>query len=481
MLDMSKEVWSSNASALKVPNHTKGLVPVGNPLDGKIYIRGGYHTANADMMEIYDPKLDNYTSIPIPKITATTKDISQGGSGVPAAQWYSAVWSVKRSSVLYFGGRVDASDTYASAEIYEYKPALNQWGVFNTTGTPPTSREDACLAMDQNNSKLAVYGGRADDNLLRDIFVLDLASMQWSKGPSSADGRVGMACIMYDDGFLVWGGAMDTFLVSLYSPDPSVFNLTTMQWSTVYRMANTTVVPPVVGSTGKSSTFALILGLTMGAIGLGAIGAGMLLYRREKNKSAKKQGRMILQIPAERVYEPSQGSPTPLVGTPPTGTDGISMTALQSPDIPQTTSVPSTATQCGATKREVGAGRMDDDISIRTQLSGKYDEREEEKLSASQQPYRSRRRKKRTAQYQEQDTGHKIELDPIPSTTNDPVVSASKQEDPTFQPLSSRMRPDAALSSAHMHPDRSHLRRSFAEDPDEQRRDPPYNPHHHAR
>lgn len=53
-----------------------------------------------------------------------------------------------------------------------------------------------------------VYGGQITDGLLGDIYVLNLNTLVWKRGPSSSDGRVGMACTIYDDGFLVWGGKL---------------------------------------------------------------------------------------------------------------------------------------------------------------------------------------------------------------------------------------------------------------------------------
>lgn len=51
-----------------------------------------------------------------------------------------------------------------------------------------------------------VYGGQITEGLLGDLYVLNLNTLEWKRGPSSTDGRVGMACTIYDDGFLVWGG-----------------------------------------------------------------------------------------------------------------------------------------------------------------------------------------------------------------------------------------------------------------------------------
>ncbi|KAI8602164.1 hypothetical protein EDD21DRAFT_353023 [Dissophora ornata] len=189
LLDLSNQTWISNATRQQVPFRPKGLVTISNPLDGKIYIRGGYHSENVSMMDIYNPQTDNFSTLPIPATPITGGDLSTGASGVPAAQW------------------PGTSDAYVPNAVYEYTPASNNWGVLDTTGPTPTAREGACMAIDQYSTKLVIFGGQNADNVLGDIHVLDLDTLMWKEGPSAADPRIGMACAMFDDGFLTWGGS----------------------------------------------------------------------------------------------------------------------------------------------------------------------------------------------------------------------------------------------------------------------------------
>lgn len=53
---------------------------------------------------------------------------------------------------------------------------------------------------------MVVFGGQNDNGSLSDIYILDMKTLVWTRGPSIATGRLGMACAMYDDGFLTWGG-----------------------------------------------------------------------------------------------------------------------------------------------------------------------------------------------------------------------------------------------------------------------------------
>ncbi|KAG0011453.1 hypothetical protein BGZ82_002999, partial [Podila clonocystis] len=290
LLDVSTRTWIVNATKVNAPKRNSGLVAIGNPIDGKIYTRGGYQSDLCDTMDVYDPKTDTLQPISIPQPSAGVGDISTGGVGVPSSQWYGAVWSNRRSSILYFGGRLGTSSTFAPAVIYEYIPATNTWSFLSTTGAGPGGREDPCMAIDEVNDNIVVYGGQITEGLLGDIYVLDLNTLVWKRGPSSTDGRVGMACTIYDDGFLVWGGAKDTFLLNVYSPEPGVFNLTTQQWTSTYKM---TVLPETTPTDkSKGSTLGLVLGLTMGGIAVGAVSIGMFLYKREKKKSGKSTVRL---------------------------------------------------------------------------------------------------------------------------------------------------------------------------------------------
>lgn len=79
-----------------------------------------------------------------------------------------------------------------------------------------------------------------------------------------------------------------------------MYNLSTQQWTSTYKMTTPPeLIPPV--EKPKGSTLGLVLGLTMGGIAVGAVGAGMFLYRREKKKSDKSGQRL------KRIAEKSPG------------------------------------------------------------------------------------------------------------------------------------------------------------------------------
>ncbi|KAF9584843.1 Acyl-CoA-binding domain-containing protein 5 [Lunasporangiospora selenospora] len=286
LLDLSTQTWIRNASRLHVPRRTSGLLPVGNPLDGKIYIRGGYTSEKIDTLDVFDPEFDTMISLPLPMAA------EEGGMRIPPlTQWYSAVWSSRRRSILYFGGRYKQDYNYTTGLLFEYLPDSNTWQILETSGKAPSPREDACMATDESNSRVVLFGGQDTDGTKLDIFILNVDTLHWAQGASPRDGRVGFVCALYEDGFLVWGGAKDILLTSFHTSRPAVYNLTTNQWTPTYRMAydpKSLAVDDYGPKSGNSnSTLGLVLGLSMTAVAVGALCIGILLYRRERRKATQ--------------------------------------------------------------------------------------------------------------------------------------------------------------------------------------------------
>jgi hypothetical protein len=63
-----------------------------------------------------------------------------------------------------------------------------------------------CLySLAYNGAKMIVFGGRTPDKISGDLYILDVATMTWTQGPSS-DPRTGMVCSVSGDNFVAWGG-----------------------------------------------------------------------------------------------------------------------------------------------------------------------------------------------------------------------------------------------------------------------------------
>ncbi|KFH73037.1 hypothetical protein MVEG_00262 [Podila verticillata NRRL 6337] len=428
LLDVSTRKWVANATKVNPPKRNSGLVAIGNPIDGKIYIRGGYQSDLCNTMDVYDPKTDTLTPIPIPQ-PSTGGDIATGGVGVNSSQWYGAVWSDRRNSILYFGGRL-GSAAYVPPVIYEYIPATNTWQFLSTTGTGPSGREDPCVAIDEANDNLVVYGGQVAEGLLGDIYVLNLNTLEWKRGPSSSDGRVGMACTIHDDGFLVWGGAKDTFLLNIYSSEPGVFNLSTQLWTSTYKMTTPPeLIPPV--ETPKRSTLGLVLGLTMGGIAVGAVGAGMLLYKREKKKSDKSGQRL------KRIVEksPSVAVPSETSGNGPGPVSGYTNNKVH-----EEPSLPLEAHHRHRRNPSSGLEKKKSHVHFTREYDSSLGSTEDERNESREWgDGASRRKTGRRKKDLGMSIGHKIEMPMGPDNTyvqeheHDHVYYDNKMEDPTFR------------------------------------------------
>ncbi|KAF8948546.1 Leucine-zipper-like transcriptional regulator 1 [Haplosporangium gracile] len=438
VLNMTTGTWHYNASSVTVPVRNPGIVVVANPLDGRMYMRGGYQRSNANTMDIYDPRKDTLTSLTLLLANNTIPSIAAGGPGIPASQWYSACWSKRRSSILYIGGRQGTTEQYTSPEIIEYKPDTNTWALLPVTGTAPKEREDACMVTDKDNNRVVVFGGQNTNGSLADIYVLDMKTLIWTRGPSIGTGRLGMACAIYNDGFLTWGGATETFLVDYPDTTPLVFNLTTMLWTDRYNQKGSQNEGLTTGSTGGSK-LGLILGLSIGLFALVALAGGVCLFRREKRKTVLDYGRILngkgLPLAQDQSQEFSSLSET---------TRPYNQSLIH-PGAPPRAAFASTPQQGRQARLLIASrtlnrnsggdhsgseGSWRDDVSIRTATSGKYiQETDDESISR-----RSRRRHQQQHDRPNSRLGHKIEMSsmgPQGDGTAGIATSINRYNDPT--------------------------------------------------
>ncbi|KAF9178924.1 acyl-CoA-binding domain-containing protein 4 [Haplosporangium sp. Z 767] len=294
----------------------------------------------------------------------------------------------------------------------------NTWRVLDTTGPAPSEREDPCMTIDQENTKLVIFGGQDENSVFGDIHVLDLITMEWTVGPPASEGRIAMACAQYEDGFLAWGGAKDKFLMARHNTQPVVFNLTTMQWTTQYKMSSTLISPTPDTSTGKNTTvFALSLGVTMMIVALIAIAIGVCLYRREKRKAVRNYSKVSGKPGAPILKEGSRGT--------------------LSSDL----AIPNPLHQRHRDRITAGYG----DGSRHDSEMDDYDEdiNDQEDASAHTSIDRKRRRRSKVS-----NIGHKIELSSMEPIAMTSAVAGDKEEDLSFV-APSQIRPKAAPPIPH--------------------------------
>ncbi|KAF9303521.1 hypothetical protein BGZ74_003593 [Mortierella antarctica] len=162
-------------------------------------------------------------------------------NALTSRRFMGSVYNAARQSIMFYGGlgyngTVDPQATY----VTEYNIGLKTWGNFTTSGTPPVSRADFCMASSEDGNKVVVYGGRILPNssatppvdYTGTIHILDIPTAQWTEGPSGSP-RLYMACVVVGDQFVAWGGSQGGGNTYPSSP-PVIFDLTKGQWVARY-------------------------------------------------------------------------------------------------------------------------------------------------------------------------------------------------------------------------------------------------------
>ncbi|KAK3839897.1 MAG: hypothetical protein J3R72DRAFT_476095 [Linnemannia gamsii] len=223
----------------------EGHTAVSHPTTGLVYVMGGFYNNNtgtgtgnnntnmirvANLLTVFDPK----TAKVVNRIEATDANNMTGAS---------AVWSSRRRTVLMFeGSRAvgtgDVSGIVQTAAVKEYDTASGQWKTFETKGSFPTRRLDACVVESDDGAKIIYFGGAVDANVfLNTIHILDVDSGQWTLGqPAPTGPRSQMACA-YHSGFFVAFGGMTTTTSSknqtedvMYTSQPIVYDVNKNLW-----------------------------------------------------------------------------------------------------------------------------------------------------------------------------------------------------------------------------------------------------------
>jgi hypothetical protein len=161
------------------------------------------------------------------------------------------------------------------------------------------------MVSSSSGSRVILFGGLSVslNATAGDIFILDVQTLTWKKGPSTAvkDNRRSPACAVSNDYFIVWGG--DTSARSVIPPSQLilVYNLKTDAWvsdyvapavipTTMTRTTTPTTTPTITNApsnnTSGSDNTGTIIGSIGGGVAAGLIVAGMYLYRARKTRSS---------------------------------------------------------------------------------------------------------------------------------------------------------------------------------------------------
>ncbi|KAG0237267.1 hypothetical protein B0O80DRAFT_495068 [Mortierella sp. GBAus27b] len=198
---------------------------------------------------------------------------------LPQQEGYALTWNEKLQKAVY----------YIDKGGYTFDP-LTGWKELVTQGDFQYT-QGGCLASMNGGANVVFFGGSINSTAT-DIFVLDVATLKWRRGPSvpMRDGRTTGACAVSNNQFIIWGGA-NRLNGAFSAPEHEalVYDLITDSWTQEY-------VPPGIERSTSSSTSTTVtdgsrLALIMGAVGGGLLVAlivgGIVVYRAYRKRRAK--------------------------------------------------------------------------------------------------------------------------------------------------------------------------------------------------
>ncbi|KAG0057892.1 hypothetical protein BGZ89_001766 [Linnemannia elongata] len=214
----------------------EGPTAVSDPNTGLVYVIGGFWNLDGTLATTL--KITNFMTVIDPTQSIGTRIVSQTpATGLNNLTGAVAVWSTMRRSVLVFGGsRAVALADIAGLQmtsIDEYDPVRGTWGTMLTSGPSlPGGRADACAVASEDGSKIVVFGGELNvASFLSSIYVLDVATQIWKRGPDVPTPRSQAACAYHDGQFIVFGGtASQNMSVDMHTTQPLVFDVQTLLW-----------------------------------------------------------------------------------------------------------------------------------------------------------------------------------------------------------------------------------------------------------
>ncbi|KAF9361963.1 hypothetical protein BGX34_006801 [Mortierella sp. NVP85] len=216
--------------------------------------------------------------------------------------FYSAAWSAYSQKVYFLGG-MTKDRTLQSWKGFSYS-STEGWIDLSTSmkGTVPTFRYEACFVPAYDGTKIVFFGGYDESNIaFADIFVLDVATLTWTKGPSAPadDRRANSACAASGDYFISWCGEHDTRTGTGTVNSTLSYDLKANLWTTTYiaplpsatRTPRSAPIPsptspgspstikPVDSVANNPSQVVVIVGGVLGGVAVAIAAVGFLLFK----------------------------------------------------------------------------------------------------------------------------------------------------------------------------------------------------------
>ncbi|KAF9152044.1 hypothetical protein BG015_005870 [Linnemannia schmuckeri] len=222
-----------------------------HPETGRVYIPG---CAGTSMLG-YDSSTSTASVLPMPYL-----------GNITSWNGYSFVWNGVRKSFFLFGGVGAPSE---SSYLYEYRTSSTppSWEFLRSYGSIPPHLSEMCMTSASNGNKMLVFGGGFNGSEVGTLYILDVPTMTWTRGPSSQP-RKGMACTVAGNNFVVWGG-ISWNNSGVFVPLPStpiVYNINTGQWTTQFTVTSRAVPENEPGPEGSDGEAGKIIGIVAGVV-----------------------------------------------------------------------------------------------------------------------------------------------------------------------------------------------------------------------
>ncbi|KAF9356127.1 hypothetical protein BGX34_010090 [Mortierella sp. NVP85] len=161
---------------------------------------------------------------------------------------FSVAWNEEMGKMVFIGGSAELNK---KLYMFSYNEQDGWMDLTKAIKDPiPAPREDACFVSSNRGAKMVLFGGFSANGLgvLRDIHILDIATMSWTKGPDVGlkDQRGVAACGASNGYFIAWGGRDENKGASSII----VYDITNNTWTNAFVASPSPRVPRPTSSNG---------------------------------------------------------------------------------------------------------------------------------------------------------------------------------------------------------------------------------------
>ncbi|KAF9201005.1 hypothetical protein BGZ49_008767 [Haplosporangium sp. Z 27] len=274
--------WTIDTPSPDPSDHQHSLLSaVTDPTSGVVYIPSG--ASNGTAMMTYNPATNQGVSQLMPSQLAGSIVVN-----------YGVALSRKYNSLFMYGGQSFNTRSVYFNSLFQYSLASGSWKVVNTTGTSPGNLIQFCMAPAYNGSKIVVFGGYTSAGSgSSDVFVLNVDSMNWTRGKSLdiSLSRYQTACGVAGDNLVIWGGITTLPIANT----TLIYNFNEDQWTTTFTPPTPSTTDPT--QTSNKSSLGAPIGAGVASVALVAA-ISILIYFRKKSARLQHQNGMKEPSPA---------------------------------------------------------------------------------------------------------------------------------------------------------------------------------------